>query len=103
MIVTADTDAGLTARVGALVQPEVWSQLKGDFVAWRQPNAPVFTMEVAQHFEVGSEDPWLLLRLTVSTNPLPWIAGAAGAAAIATAAAFILLRRRKRNLDQGQA
>jgi cellulose synthase operon protein B len=103
MIVTADTDSGLTDRVGSLVQPEVWSQLKGDFVAWRQANAPVFTMEVAQHYEVGNADPWLLLRLAVSTNPLPWIAAAAGAAAIATAAAFILLRRRKRNLEKEQA
>jgi cellulose synthase operon protein B len=103
MVVTADTDAGIADRVETLIQPEVWSQLKGDLVAWREPNTPVFTMQVAQHYEVGSEDPWLLLRLTVSTNPLPWIAGAAAAAAIAAAAAFILLRRRRRNLDQRQA
>jgi cellulose synthase operon protein B len=103
MIVTAETDAHLTDRVAVLVQPEVWSQLKGDFVAWREPNAPVFTMEVAQHYEVGHADPWLLLRLAVSTNPLPWIAAAAGAAAIATAAAFILLRRRRRKLEKEQA
>jgi cellulose synthase operon protein B len=103
MVVTADTDARIAGRVETLIQPEVWSQLKGDLVAWREPNAPVFTMEVAQHYEVGSENPWLLLRLTVSNNPLPWIIAAAIAAAIATAAAFILLRRRKRSLDQGQA
>jgi cellulose synthase operon protein B len=102
MVVTADADAQLADRVRALVQPEVWSQLKGDLVAWRQPNTPVFTMDVAQHYEVGKEDPWLLLRLTVSNNPLPWIAGAAAAAAVATATAFLLLRRRKRNLDKGQ-
>jgi cellulose synthase operon protein B len=103
MIVTADTDARIADRVQALVQPEVWSQLKGDLVAWRQPTAPVYTMEVAQRYEVGSKNPWLLLRLAVSNNPLPWIAAAAIAAALATAAAFILLRRRKRDLDKGQA
>jgi cellulose synthase operon protein B len=103
MIVTADTDAQLTNQVETLVQPNVWSQLKGDLVAWREPNTPVFSMEVAQHYEVGNQDPWLLLRLTVSNNPLPWIAAAAVAAAIATAAAFILLRRRRRTLDKGQA
>jgi hypothetical protein len=102
MVVTADTDAQITNRVNALVQPEVWSQLKGDLVAWRQPNAPVFTMDVGQHYEVGDADRWLLLRLTVSNNPLPWIAAAAIAAALATAAAFILLRRRKRMLDEGR-
>jgi hypothetical protein len=103
MVVTADTDAQIADRVQALVQPEVWSQLKGDLVAWREPTAPVYTMEVAQRYEVGSKDPWLLLRLAVSNNPLPWIAAAAIAAALATAAAFILLRRRKRNLDKEQA
>jgi cellulose synthase operon protein B len=103
MVITADTDARIADRVQALVQPEVWSQLKGDLVAWREPTAPVYTMEVAQRYEVGSKDPWLLLRLAVSNNPLPWIAAAAIAAALATAAAFILLRRRKRDLDKGQA
>jgi cellulose synthase operon protein B len=102
MVVTADSDAQIADRVQGLVQSEVWSQLKGDLVAWQQPNVPVFTMEVAQHYVVGNADPWLLLRLTVSNNPLPWIAAAAIAAALATAAAFILLRRRRRTLDEGQ-
>jgi cellulose synthase operon protein B len=103
MVVTADTDAQITSRVQALVQPEVWSQLKGDLVAWRAPTTPVYTMAVAQRYEVGSKDRWLLLRLAVSNNPLPWIAAAAIAASLATAAAFLLLRRRKRDLDKGQA
>jgi cellulose synthase operon protein B len=102
MIVTADTDAQLADRVKGLVQSGVWSQLKGDLIAWREPTAPIFTMQVAQHYEVGDRDPWFLLRLTVSNDPLPWIAAAAVAAALATAAAFILLRRRKRMLDKGQ-
>lgn len=102
MVVTADSDGEIANRVGGLVQPEVWSQLKGDLVAWQQPDAPVFTMAVGQHYPVGNADPWLLLRLTVSNNPLPWIAAAAIAAALATAAAFILLRRRRRTLDEGQ-
>jgi cellulose synthase operon protein B len=103
MVVTADTDVQIADRVQALVQPEVWSQLKGDLVAWRGTATPVYTMVVAQRYEVGSKDPWLLLRLAVSNDPLPWIAAAAIASALATAAAFILLRRRKRNLDKGQA
>lgn len=103
MVVTAQTDALIADRVAALVQPEIWSQMKGDLVAWRQPTTPVFTMQVAQHYVVGSQNPWLLLRLAVSNDPLPWIAAAAIAAALATAAAFILLRRRKRSLDKGAA
>lgn len=103
MVITADTDAQLAKRVRTLVQPEVWSQLKGDLVAWREPNTSVFTMDVGQHYVVGTANRWLLLRLTVSNNPLPWIAAAAIAAALATAAAFILLRRRRRMLDKGQA
>jgi cellulose synthase operon protein B len=103
LVITADTDARIGDRVQALVQPEVWSQLKGDLVAWRKPTTAVYTMAVAQQYEAGSKDRWLLLRLAVSNNPLPWIAAAAIAAALATAAAFVLLRRRKRDLDKGQA
>jgi hypothetical protein len=35
-------------------------------------------------------------------NSLPWIGGVAAAAMVATATAFLLLHRRKRNLDKGQ-
>jgi cellulose synthase operon protein B len=99
-ILTADTNAILAHRVHALVQPELWSQMRGDLLAWRTPDAPVFTMAVADHYVVGKEDPWLLLRLTVSTNPLYWLAAAALAAALATAAAFILLGLRRKRLPE---
>ena len=101
MVLTADNDARLADRVQTLVQPEVWSQMKGDLVAWRAADAPVFTMQVARHYVVGKQSPWLLLRLSASNNPLPWILAAAVAAALATAAAFLLLRRRTNSLDQG--
>jgi cellulose synthase operon protein B len=101
-ILTADTNTILGHRVAALVQPEVWSQMQGDLVAWQTPDSPVFTMAVGGQYQVGREDPWLLLRLTVSTNPLYWLLAAAIAAALATAAAFILLRRRGKRLAEGR-
>jgi hypothetical protein len=99
-ILTADTNTTLAHRVQALVQPEVWSQMRGDLVAWQTPDAPVFAMQVGDQYEVGKENPWLLLRLAVSTNPLYWLVAAALAGALAAAAAFILLGRRGTRLRE---
>ena len=101
-ILTADSNSILGHRVEALVQPELWSQMRGDLVAWQTPNTPVFTMDVGDQYVVGNENPWLLLRLRVSSNPMYWLVAAALAAALATAAAFILLRRRGKRLAEGR-
>jgi cellulose synthase operon protein B len=76
--------------------------MRGDLVAWQTPDSPVFTMAVGGQYQVGRQDPWLLLKLSVSTNPLYWLLAAAIAAALATAAAFILLRRRGKRLAEGR-
>jgi hypothetical protein len=102
MVLAADSETILADRVADLVQPELWSQMKGDLVAWRRADQAPFTIQVAEHYEVGPRNPWLLLRLSVSTNPLYWLLGVLATALAGAAFSLLLLRQRKKHLDEGK-
>lgn len=100
MVIAAETPATLAARMEELIQPELWSQMKGDLMAWQGLLSPL-TIEVAEHYQVGPRNPWLLLRLTISDNPSYWLAGVGCIVALAAALSVLLLRRRTRHLGKG--
>lgn len=94
-VIAADGAAILNARVNDLVNPGLWGQIRGDLIAWQGKDEPMFTIQVADHYEVGNGDTFLLLRLIISTNPWYWLGGTAAASVLATVLAWWLLRRRK--------
>ncbi|HLO75992.1 MAG TPA: cellulose biosynthesis cyclic di-GMP-binding regulatory protein BcsB [Magnetospirillum sp.] len=93
-VIAADSAATLTARMNDLVDPRVWGQMRGDLVAWQDREDPMFTIQVADHYEVAQDDWLLMLRLTFSTNPWYWVGATAATAALAALLSWVLLRRR---------
>lgn len=98
LITAADADL-VQARVADLVKPELWSQVDGDLMVWENVDDPVFTLRVANTFETGSQDPWLLLRLVLSNSPWYWLGAALAAALLIVITARALLNRRRRRLE----
>lgn len=68
-VIAADSHRLLGQRVADLLSPQIWGQLDGDLVAWEGPQDGVITMQVGDYYEVGDQDPWNRLILTVSNNP----------------------------------
>jgi hypothetical protein len=101
VVITAKDTPTLERRVGTLVQPELWGQLKGDLVAWTDIATPMFSSQVATSYEVGSRNFWLMLRLTLSNNPWYWLGGVLVALAIVVVCATMLLKRRRARLEAG--
>ena len=101
-VVTADSHARLVDSVDALIQPQVWGQLRGDLAAWRDRESPVHTLQVSGGYVVGDPDqPVNTLRLWLSNNPWYW---AIGVLVVVTLAAWLLyrllLRRNRRQQAQ---
>lgn len=99
-IITAADEALVRARVAGLVQPELWSQMEGDLMVWEGLEDPVFTLRVADTFQTGSQDPWLLLRLVLSNSPWYWLGAVVAAVLLIALAARALLGRRRRKLEE---
>ncbi|MGE5476367.1 MAG: cellulose biosynthesis cyclic di-GMP-binding regulatory protein BcsB [Bacteroidales bacterium] len=101
-VIAADSADILRTRIAELVDPALWGQIRGDLIAWQGKDDPMFTIQVADHYEVGDGNKLLLLRLIVSTNPWYWLAGTAAASALATTLAWWLIRRRKQRFGGRQ-
>ena len=100
-VVTADSNARLVDSVDALIQPQVWGQLRGDLAAWRDRESPVHTLQVSGGYVVGDPDqPVNTLRLWLSNNPWYW---AIGVLAVVTLAAWLLYRLLLRRNRRQQA
>jgi hypothetical protein len=101
LVMTAANTRTLSDRIHQLVQPELWSQVKGDLVAWQDLDTAPFTMEVTDHYQVGERDRWLLLRAMISNDPWYWVTATLGLSLGFVLIAAFLLRRRHRRLQQG--
>jgi hypothetical protein len=72
-VITAADAPSLSARVDALTQPAIWSQLRGDLATWRDIDSPVHTQQVSPgRIEGDPEEPMSALRLWLSNNPWYW-------------------------------
>jgi hypothetical protein len=72
-VITAADTPSLSARVDALTQPAIWSQLRGDLATWRDIDSPVHTQQVSPgRIEGDPEEPMSALRLWLSNNPWYW-------------------------------
>lgn len=71
-VLTAAHDQTLLAQTDALVQPAVWSQLRGDLVLW-QGSKQVATQMVGPRYTVG--EPMLSSRLGFLLSVHPWFWG----------------------------
>lgn len=100
LVITAANSERLAERVATLVTPQVWSQLDGGLMLWRDTDSPVTTMRVAGDFEIGERSDWLLLRLWLSNQPWYWLALVVTGALLVVFSAGWLLRRRRARLDQ---
>ena len=56
-------------RLGNLVDPALWGQMKGDLILWRTKDDPVISMRVSEPFEVGSKSAFKGWLLFFSNNP----------------------------------
>lgn len=96
LVVTAEDEARLTARIDTLIQPQVWSQLHGGLMLWQDMDTPVVRAQVVDRFEIGDSSDWLLLRLWLSNNPWYWLVlVVVGALLVVVSASWLLLRRRR--------
>ena len=98
-LITASDNDILRARIDELVQGEIWNQIAGHLAVWKGLTGTVTTMQVADNFEVGSNDRWLLIRLILSQNPWYWLSAVLGVILVAVVSARILLVRRRRKLE----
>jgi hypothetical protein len=101
LLLLAATPERLTERVEQLVRPDFWAQIKGDLTVWQDRSETMFSIDVGEHYQVGERNRWLLLRATVSNNPLYWLSAMLGGLVLFALLAAILLRRRHRKLHQG--
>ncbi|EHQ51188.1 celB protein, partial [Ectothiorhodospira sp. PHS-1] len=99
LVVTAEDDARLAARIESLIQPRVWSQLDGGLVLWHDIDTPVVSARVVDRFEIGDGSDWLLLRLWLSNSPWYWLALVVVGALLLVISASWLLRRRRRGFE----
>lgn len=96
-VVAAETPAVLAARVNDLIGPGLWGQLQGDLAVWGKGGQDLLTLQVSEHYQVGRDNPLLLLRLILSANPWYWMAGAAGVSGLFTLLLWQMIRRRRQN------
>lgn len=101
-VVAAETPAVLAARIADLVGPGLWGQMRGDLIAWGDGDEALFTLQVSDHYQIGEDDPLLLLRLTLSTTPWYWLGGAAAVTGLMTLLLWQLLRRRRKRFMETQ-
>lgn len=99
LVVTAEDDMLLRARVESLIRPQVWSQLNGGLVLWQDADTPVVSARVVDRFEIGQDTDWLLLRLWLSNQPWYWLALVVAGTVLLVLALTWLVRRRKNRLD----
>lgn len=101
-VVAAETPAVLAARIADLVGPGLWGQMRGDLIAWGEKDEALFTLQVSEPYQVGRDDPLLLLRLTLSTTPWYWLAGAVAVCGLITLLLWQMIRRRRKRFMETQ-
>lgn len=99
-ILSAESDEVLNDRVKDLIRADTWTQLRGDLVTWTDRQNSLFSMEVADRFEIGRRNMWLILRALISRNPWYWLGTIGLAVIVFTACVVVLLRRRRRRVFQ---
>lgn len=98
VVVTAQSAARLLDRVDDLVNPAIWSQLRGDITVWRGPKDPVQVVTAARPFTIGDRTSVDFFSFYVSAHPLPWMIAVVTAVLGFAALTMCLLRRRRRRL-----
>ena len=74
-LLVAESEKVLAQRIEALVSPQIWGQVRGDFVVWQGIEDEVMSMQVAAPYEIGARGSVSFISLGITNNPWYWLIG----------------------------
>lgn len=74
-LMVAETPEILDQRIHSLIRPQIWGQLRGDFVVWQDIEDDVIAMQLASPYEIGDKGSIHFVSLNLSNNPWYWLFG----------------------------
>jgi hypothetical protein len=75
-VITAAGKDQLIAGMPQLISPQYWSQVRGDFMLWKDGHPDqVVTLRLSPRYQIGSAPPLMNLRFQISQHPWGWLIG----------------------------